>query len=89
MPEFPYDLRLPLAPIRFVWAREAAVDCQVTETEHYSERRYTHADQSVVIIRQYRLDGSFRIMTNRGEIEVMDNANDPYARDPVTVVRLP
>jgi hypothetical protein len=28
-------------------------------------------------------------MSDRGEIELIDNATDPYATDPVSVVRLP
>jgi len=28
-------------------------------------------------------------MSDRGEIELIDNANNPYAPDPVSVVRLP
>jgi hypothetical protein len=87
--EYLYDLRLPEAPYRFVWATEAAVDCKVTETAHYSERRYTHVDQSEVVIRQYHVDRSFRVMTNRGEIKLIDNAQDPRSPDPVSIVYLP
>jgi hypothetical protein len=29
------------------------------------------------------------VMSDRGEIELIDNAHDPYAADPVSVVRLP
>jgi len=28
-------------------------------------------------------------MSDRGEIELIDNAGNPYAADPVSVVRLP
>jgi hypothetical protein len=28
-------------------------------------------------------------LSDRGEIELIDNAQDPYAADPVSVVRLP
>jgi len=28
-------------------------------------------------------------MSDRGEIELIDHASDPYAADPVSVVRLP
>jgi hypothetical protein len=28
-------------------------------------------------------------MSDRGEIELIDNAQDPYSSDPVSVVRLP
>ena len=41
------------------------------------------------IIREYRADGSYHLMSDRGEIELIDNASDPYAADPVSVVRLP
>jgi len=40
-------------------------------------------------VREYRADGSFHILSDRGEIELVDNANDPYATDLVSVVRLP
>ncbi|HEY7483758.1 MAG TPA: hypothetical protein VH912_04790 [Streptosporangiaceae bacterium] len=55
----------------------------------YTEERYTHGDGTVVIVRAYNADGSFHILSNRGEIEVIDNAQDPAAPDPVSVVRLP
>lgn len=87
--EFPFDLRLPEAPYQFVWATEAAVDCKLSRTESYQERRYVHADASVTIIRQYFVDGSFRVMTDRGEIKVIDNAADPLAPNPVSLVQLP
>lgn len=86
---FPYELRLPLAPYRFAWRDEPAVNASKHATESYSEERYTHADGSITIIRAYRSDGTFHIMSNRGEIELIDNAQDPYATDPVSVVRLP
>jgi hypothetical protein len=41
------------------------------------------------IIREYEADGSFHILSDRGEIELIDNAQDPYAADPISVVRLP
>jgi hypothetical protein len=86
---FPYELKLPLAPYRLVWRGEAAVAAEKSATELYSEERYTHADGSVVIIREYRADGSLLIMSDRGEIELVDNAQNPYATDPVSVVKLP
>lgn len=89
MAGYRYDVRLPPAPYRFVWAREAAVTCEVTDTPYYSQRRYIHADGTDVIIRQYHVDGSFRILTDRGEVEVIDNAQDPFAPDPVSIVCLP
>jgi hypothetical protein len=86
---YPYELKLPLAPYRFVWRDEPAVDAQKTATERFTEERYTHADGTTTIIREYGADGSFHILSDRGEIELIDNAQDPYAPDPVSVVRLP
>ena len=86
---YPYELKLPLAPYRFVWRDEPAVDAQKNATELFAEERYTHADGTTTIIREYRADGSFHILSDRGEIELIDNAQDPYAADPVSVVRLP
>ena len=87
--EYQYQIRLPLAPYRFVWRDEAAVDAEKNATELFTEERYTHADGTTTIIREYRADGSFHILSDRGEIELIDNAQDPYAADPVSVVRLP
>ena len=86
---YPYELRLPLAPYRFTWRDEAAVGAEKNATDAYTEERYTHADETSTIIREYRADGSYHIMSDRGEIELVDNAGDPYAADPVSVVRLP
>ena len=86
---YPYQLRLPLAPYRFVWRDDAAVDAEKDATDSYTQERYTHADGTSTIIREYRADGSYHIMSDRGAIELIDNANDPYAPDPVSVVRLP
>jgi hypothetical protein len=86
---YPYQLRLPLAPYRFVWRDEAAVDAEKDATDAYTEERYFHADGTSTIIREYRADGSYHIMSDRAEIELIDNANDPHAPDPVSVVRLP
>jgi hypothetical protein len=86
---YPYQLRLPLAPYRLVWRDEPAVAAAKNATELYSEERYTHADGTTTIIREYRADGSLLILSDRGEIEITDNAQDPYAADPVSVVRLP
>ena len=86
---YPYELRLPLAPYRFEWAEEAAVDCDKRETPMFTEERYTHADGSVVIIRNYPHDGSFHLMSNRGEIELVDNAGDYRSPQAVSLVRLP
>ena len=86
---YPYELRLPLAPYRFVWRDEPAVDAAKDATDAYTQERYTHADGTTTIIREYRADGSYHIMSDRGEIELVDNAGDPYAPDPVSVVRLP
>ena len=86
---YPYQLRLPLAPYRFVWRDGAAVGASKDATDSYTQERYTHADGTSTIIREYRADGSYHIMSDRGEIELIDNANNPYAPDPVSVVRLP
>jgi hypothetical protein len=87
--KFPYELKLPLAPYRFVWRDEPAVDASKDATDGYTEERYLHADGTTTVIREYRADGSFHIMSDRGEIELIDNANDPYATDPVSIVALP
>ena len=84
-----YELRLPLAPYRFVWRGEAAVDAEKEATDAYAQERYIHADGTCTIIREYRADGSFHVMSDRGEIEFIDNADNPYSPDPVSVVRLP
>ena len=86
---FPYELRLPLAPYRFEWRDDAAVDASRRATDAYSEERYTHADGTTTVIREYRSDGTFHVMSDRGEIELIDNAQDPGSSDPVSVVRLP
>src|SRR5215468_9189373 len=75
---FPYELR-----------DEAAVDASKHATDLYSEERYTHADGTTTVVREYRSDGTFHIMSDRGEIELIDNAQDPDSSDPVSVVRLP
>jgi hypothetical protein len=86
---YPYELRLPEAPYRFEWQGEAAVDARKRATDHYAEERYTHADGTLTVIREYRADGTFHIMSDRGEIELIDNARSPLSPDPVSVVRLP
>ncbi len=86
---YPHELKLPLAPYRFVWRDEPAVGAEKSATAQYTEERYTHADGGTTIIREYGADGSFHILSDRGEIELIDNAQDPYAPDPVSVVRLP
>jgi hypothetical protein len=86
---YPYELRLPLAPYRFRWANEPAVDCAKSYTDSYSEERYTHADGSVVIIRHYEADGSFHIMSDRGKIELVDNAGDYRSPVSISMVELP
>jgi hypothetical protein len=87
--EYPYELRLPLAPYRFVWRDEPAVAAQKSATELFTQERYTHADGTTTIVREYGADGSFQILSDRGEIELIDNAQNPYAPDPISVVRLP
>lgn len=86
---YPYEIRLPLAPYRFEWANEAAVDCKKSYTESYTEERYTHADETVVIVRHYSADGSFHIMSDRGEIGFVDNAGDYRSPVSISVVKLP
>ena len=86
---YPYELRLPEAPYRFEWQGEAAVAARKHATDLYAEERYTHADGTITVIREYRSDGTFHIMSDRGEIELIDNAQDPHSPDPVSVVRLP
>ncbi|MFG2004675.1 hypothetical protein ACGFNU_36535 [Spirillospora sp. NPDC048911] len=86
---FPYELRLPLAPYRFEWQGDAAVAAERNQTALYTEERYTHQDGTVVIIRAYGADGSLHVLSDRAEIELIDNANDPGAPDPVSLVRLP
>ena len=86
---YPYELRLPLAPYRFVWSGEAAVNCETRQTPSFSEERYTHADDTIVIIRNYPADGSFHLMSDRGEIELIDNASDYRSPNPISVVKLP
>ena len=49
---YPYELRLPLAPYRFVWRDEPAVGAEKDATEGYTEERYTHADGTCTIIRE-------------------------------------
>jgi hypothetical protein len=87
--DWPHELRLPLAPYRFVWRDEPAVSASKETTGLYTEERYRHADGTSTVIREYWADGSFHVMSDRGEIELVDNANNPYAADPVSVVRLP
>jgi hypothetical protein len=86
---YPYELRLSLAPYRFEWAGEPAIDCQTRSTDLFTEERYTHRDGRVVIIRSYLADGSFHIMSDRGEIELIDHAGDYRSPQSVSVVKLP
>lgn len=86
---YPYEVRLPLAPYRFEWASEPAVDCKKRYTESYTEEHYTHADETVVIIRHYVADGSFHIMSDRAAIELVDNAGDYRSPVSISVVKLP
>ena len=89
MRKYPFELRLPLAPYRFEWRDEPPVSAEKSAQEGYAEERYAHADGSTTIIRQYVADGSFHILSDRGEIELVDNASDPYAASPISVVRVP
>ncbi len=86
---YPYELKLPIAPYRFEWRGEPAIGAEKEATESWSEERYRHADGTSTVIREYRADGSYHILSDRGEIELIDNAHDPYAPDPMSIVRLP
>jgi hypothetical protein len=44
---YPYELRLPLAPYRFEWRDEPAVDAEKHAGDGWAEERYTHADGTV------------------------------------------
>ncbi len=87
--EYPYELKLPLAPYRFEWRGEPAVAAEKHAGDGWAEERYTHADGTTTVIREYQADGSYHIMSDRAEIELIDNAGNPYAPDPISVVRLP
>ena len=87
--EYPYELRLPLAPYRFEWRDEPAGDAEKHAGDGWAEECSAPADGTVTIIREYLADGTYHIMSDRAEIELIDNAGDPYAPDPVSVVRLP
>ena len=76
---YPYELRLPEAPYRFEWRGDPAVDACKRATDAYAEERYTHADGTTTVIREYRSDGTFHIMSDRGEIELIDNAQNPLS----------
>ena len=43
---YPYELKLPLAPYRFVWRDEPAVDAEKTATERFTQERYTHTERT-------------------------------------------
>ncbi len=86
---YPYELKLPLAPYRFEWRDEPATGAAKQAGDGFAEERYTHADGTTTIIREYQVDGSYHIMSDRGEIELIDNAGNPCAPDPISVVRLP
>lgn len=86
---YPYELRLPIAPYRFLWSSDAAIDCRTRRTPLFNEEHYSHADGTVVIIRNYLADGSFHLMSDRGDIQLIDNANNYRSPDPISIVRLP
>jgi hypothetical protein len=87
--DYEFELRLPLAPYRFEWQGDPAVAAEKRAGDGYAEERYTHADGTVTIIREYQADGSYHILSDRAEIELIDNAANPYAPDPISIVRLP
>ncbi len=84
---YPYELKLPLAPYRFVWRDEPAVDAEKHAGNGYAEERYTHADGTTTIIREYQADGSYHIMSDRAEIELIDNAGNPCSEHEVSRLR--
>ena len=67
---YPFELRLPPAPYRFEWRDEPAVRAEKSAGEGFTEERYAHADGGATIIRHYGADGSFHILSDRGEIEL-------------------
>ena len=68
-PEYPNELKLPLAPYRFEWRGEPAVEGAKDATTATAEERYTHADGTTTIIREYQADSSSHIMSDRVDIE--------------------
>ena len=85
---YPYELKLPLAPYRFEW--RASPRWTRTSTPGtagrgavHPRRRHDHGHPGV--------SGStvLPLMSDRAEIELIDNAGNPYAPDPISVVRLP
>ena len=46
---WPHELRLPLAPYRFVWRDEPAVSASKETTSSYTEERYRHADGTYLL----------------------------------------
>jgi hypothetical protein len=55
----------------------------------FNEECYRHADGTVVVIRNYLADGSFHLLSDRGEIEFIDHARNRGSPQSVSVVRLP
>ncbi len=86
--ELPYEVRLPLAPYHFVWADAEPVDSAKSSTDTYTEERYFHSDGTQVVIRSYG-DGSFHILSDRGPIQVDDNAQDWSSPQAISLVTLP
>jgi hypothetical protein len=86
---YPYELKLPLAPYRFEWRGEPAVDTEKKAMESYSEERYRHVDGTSTIIREYCVDSCYYITPDRGDIGLIGKAHDLCAPDPISVVRLP
>jgi hypothetical protein len=89
MTSYVHEVRLPLAPYHFEWSAGRPEDCETTRTEQFTEEHYRYPDGTTVVIRQYPADGSFRIMSDRGPIDVLDHARDPSSPQSVSVVRLP
>ena len=50
------------------------MDAHKNATESFTEERYTHADGTTTIIREHALMARSSILSDRGEIELIDNA---------------
>ena len=61
--------------------RPGPLDAPGSSRDGYAEEHYRHADGSTTIIREYQVDGSYHIMSDRAEIELIDNGDpDPRTR---------
>ena len=72
------------------WRDDPAVDAQKHAGDGAGPRSATPTRTARSrVIREYQADGSYHIMSDRAEIQSIDNAGDPDAPDPISVVRLP